>query len=95
MVDKLEEAMEIMELEVENRTTLRKKVKALRRSGITPANIFGHAIYSSQHGKGGEGAIKSRQHPYDSVEVTIFAEDSPGAGKGCASRPHKWEAVSH
>ncbi|MCL0049352.1 50S ribosomal protein L25 [Dehalococcoidia bacterium] len=38
--------MEIMELEVENRTTLRKKVKALRRSGMTPANIFGHAIES-------------------------------------------------
>ncbi len=38
--------METTELEVENRTTLRKKVKALRRSGITPANIFGHAIES-------------------------------------------------
>jgi len=38
--------METMELEVENRTTLGKKVKALRRSGITPANIFGHAVES-------------------------------------------------
>jgi len=38
--------MESMELEVENRTTLGKKVKALRRSGIAPANIFGHAVES-------------------------------------------------
>ena len=38
--------MEAIELEVENRTTLGKKVKALRRSGMTPANIFGHAIES-------------------------------------------------
>lgn len=38
--------METIVLEVENRTALGKKVKALRRSGITPANIFGHGIES-------------------------------------------------
>jgi large subunit ribosomal protein L25 len=42
----MEEMMETIELEVENRIALRKKVKALRRSGMTPANIFGHAIES-------------------------------------------------
>ena len=38
--------MEILVLEVEDRTTLGKKVKALRREGITPANVFGHGIES-------------------------------------------------
>lgn len=38
--------MKTLVLEVEERTTLGKKVKALRRSGTTPANIFGHAIQS-------------------------------------------------
>lgn len=38
--------METIVLEVEKRTTVGKKVKALRRTGITPANIFGHEIES-------------------------------------------------
>ena len=38
--------METLVHEVETRTILGKKVKALRRSGITPANIFGHGIDS-------------------------------------------------
>jgi large subunit ribosomal protein L25 len=38
--------METIVLKVEKRTILRKKVKALRRSGITPANIFGHTVES-------------------------------------------------
>lgn len=32
--------------EVEKRTIFGKKVKALRRSGVTPANVFGHGIES-------------------------------------------------
>lgn len=38
--------MGIMELEVENRITIGKNIKALRRSGMTPANVFGHGIES-------------------------------------------------
>ncbi|MBT4511157.1 MAG: 50S ribosomal protein L25 [Chloroflexi bacterium] len=38
--------METLVHEVGNRTTLGKKVKSLRREGITPANIFGHGIDS-------------------------------------------------
>ncbi|MBF6599449.1 MAG: 50S ribosomal protein L25 [Dehalococcoidia bacterium] len=35
------------ELAVAPRTVLGKKVKALRRSGVTPANIYGHKIEST------------------------------------------------
>lgn len=35
------------ELTVVPRTTLGKKVKALRRGGITPANVYGHKIAST------------------------------------------------
>jgi large subunit ribosomal protein L25 len=35
------------ELEVRRRTVLGKKVNALRRGGVTPANIFGHKIEST------------------------------------------------
>lgn len=38
--------MDPIALEAEKRATLGKKVKALRRDGITPANIFGHSIGS-------------------------------------------------
>jgi len=38
--------MEPIVMEVRNRTVLGKQVKALRRAGITPANIFGNGIDS-------------------------------------------------
>ena len=38
--------METLTQEIENRSMTGKKVKALRRAGITPANIFGHGIES-------------------------------------------------
>lgn len=38
--------MKTIELEIGSRTALGKKTKALRRSGMTPANIFGHTIES-------------------------------------------------
>ena len=38
--------MESIELQVENRTISGKKVKAMRRTGVTPANVFGHGIES-------------------------------------------------
>jgi len=38
--------METITLKVANREVLGKEVKALRREGITPANIFGHGIES-------------------------------------------------
>ncbi len=38
--------METLVHKVDNRTTLGKKVKSLRREGITPANIFGNGIDS-------------------------------------------------
>ena len=38
--------METITLKVENREVLGKEVKALRREGITPANVFGHGIES-------------------------------------------------
>lgn len=44
--DKGELTMETKMLKVENRMTLGKKVNALRREGITPANVFGHGIES-------------------------------------------------
>ena len=38
--------MDRVELTVAQRSVLGKKVKALRRSGITPANVYGHRIES-------------------------------------------------
>lgn len=38
--------MDAIVLEAEKRTRMGKKVKALRREGITPANIFGHNVSS-------------------------------------------------
>ena len=38
--------MNRVELTVAQRSVLGKKVKALRRRGITPANIYGHRIDS-------------------------------------------------
>ncbi len=38
--------MDAIVLEAEKRTRMGKKVKALRREGITPANIFGHNVNS-------------------------------------------------
>ncbi len=38
--------MEAIIQEIENRTITGKKVKSLRREGITPANIYGHGIES-------------------------------------------------
>ncbi|MDY6834787.1 MAG: 50S ribosomal protein L25 [Chloroflexota bacterium] len=38
--------MESIVLQVENRTVSGKKVKAMRREGATPANVFGHGIES-------------------------------------------------
>jgi len=35
-----------VELTVAHRSVLGKKVKALRRSGITPANVYGHGVQS-------------------------------------------------
>ena len=38
--------MDRVELTVANRSVLGKKVKALRRSGVIPANVYGHRIQS-------------------------------------------------
>ena len=38
--------MDSVELTVANRSVLGKKVKALRRGGVTPANVYGHRIES-------------------------------------------------
>ena len=38
--------MERFELEVSKREVIGKKVKLLRREGITPANLYGHGIDS-------------------------------------------------
>ena len=38
--------METLQQQVDNRTVLGKKVKALRRSGITPANVYGSGTES-------------------------------------------------
>lgn len=38
--------MNNVELTVAPRSTLGKKVKALRRSGVTPANVYGHRVQS-------------------------------------------------
>ena len=40
------EAMEKIELQAENRETLGKKVRFLRRQGVTPVHLFGHGIKS-------------------------------------------------
>ena len=38
--------MDRIELEVTNREVLGKKVKHLRRQGITPVHLFGHGVQS-------------------------------------------------
>src|SRR5438445_1492311 len=43
----VERQMANSELQVQPRIVLGKKVKALRRSGVTPANVFGHRVQST------------------------------------------------
>jgi hypothetical protein len=46
--------MDRIELGVTNREILGKKVKHLRRQGITPVHLFGHGVQSLS-GKNGRG----------------------------------------
>jgi len=64
-----------MELEVKNRTTLGKKVRGLRRTGIIPAEVFGRGLQNRHLSVPEKDFVKIYKKAGEHTVLTLLTED--------------------